>query len=72
MTISFLLKHSQDKALHAWTLHEQVLMEQDLKQLGTSIKREGKLMRKKRACEEEQDEELHEISSCTQQVHVSN
>lgn len=64
---AFLLKHSQDDSLRTWALQEHLLMEEELEQLETRMKSEGKSFREKRA-----RQELQEINSCNVQVHVSN
>lgn len=52
---AFLLTRSTDQALLAWTLCEDLLMEEERVQLGTRIKRKEKLIREERACKEEKE-----------------
>ena len=69
INIAFLLRHSADEALYTWALYEHFLMEEDVKKLRERIKRIEMLIREKRACKEEESQEMN---SCNVPIHVSN
>ena len=69
INIAFLLRHSADEALYTWALYEHFLMEEDVKKLRARIKRIEMLIREKRACKEEESQEMN---SCNVPTHVSS
>lgn len=66
-----MLRHSQDEALCTWALHEHVLIVEEVEQLRRRIEWKEKVIKQKRACKEEEEKELQEMT-CNVQVHVSN
>lgn len=69
INIAFLLRHSTDEALYTWALNERILMEEDFETLRARIKTIEMLIREKRACKEEESQEMN---SCNVPIHVSN